>query len=172
MATKKIRMRPEGINDYADVLHPETTASQVIEETNKRFLTDAERTKIEQAITSVPSTTHLMPISGGVLENYSEKIVTLSGTTVNIPLSTSNNFYHTITGATTYSIVDQLPAGVYSFTLIIKQPNPAQPITFSIAMRGSMDTVPDVTKENREHILTFISTNAGLTWSCIYGGWF
>ena len=35
-----------------------------------------------------------------------------------------------------------------------------------------MDTVPDVTKENREHILTFISTNAGLTWSCIYGGWF
>lgn len=28
------------------LLHPETTASQVIEETNKKFMTDAERSKL------------------------------------------------------------------------------------------------------------------------------
>lgn len=30
MAVKKIRIRPEGANDYADILHPETSADQVI----------------------------------------------------------------------------------------------------------------------------------------------
>lgn len=29
MAIKKIQMRPEGVNDYADVLHPETSADMV-----------------------------------------------------------------------------------------------------------------------------------------------
>lgn len=46
MAYKKIRIRPEGTNNYADILHPETTASQVIEEANKKFMTYAERTKL------------------------------------------------------------------------------------------------------------------------------
>lgn len=39
-------MRPEGVGDYADELYPKTTASQVVEETNKKFMTDAERTKL------------------------------------------------------------------------------------------------------------------------------
>ena len=30
MAVKKIRMRPEGTNDYGDVLHPETDDSMVL----------------------------------------------------------------------------------------------------------------------------------------------
>ena len=46
MAIKKITMRPEGVGDYADELYPKTTASQVVEETNKKFMTDAERTKL------------------------------------------------------------------------------------------------------------------------------
>ena len=46
MAIKKIQMIPEGTNDYGDVLHPETTASQVIEETNKKFMTGVEKTNV------------------------------------------------------------------------------------------------------------------------------
>ena len=29
MANKKIQMKPEGVNDYLDVLHPETSADMV-----------------------------------------------------------------------------------------------------------------------------------------------
>ena len=46
MAIKNIVMRPEGVGDYADELHPKTNASQVVEETDKKFMTAAERTKL------------------------------------------------------------------------------------------------------------------------------
>lgn len=45
MANKKIQIIPPD-GGYVDVLHPETTASQVIEETNKKFMTDAEKIKL------------------------------------------------------------------------------------------------------------------------------
>ena len=43
---KKGQFIPEGTNDFDDVVHLETTASQVIEEPNKKFMTDAERIKL------------------------------------------------------------------------------------------------------------------------------
>lgn len=45
MAVRKIIIRPPG-GDYGDELHPKTSASQVTEETNKKFMTDAEKTKL------------------------------------------------------------------------------------------------------------------------------
>jgi len=44
MAIKKVRIRPEGGNNYADVLHPETSADIVIESENKMFVSNAEKT--------------------------------------------------------------------------------------------------------------------------------
>lgn len=46
MAIKKIRIRPEGSNSYADYLYPETSADQVVETTDKKIMTSAERTKL------------------------------------------------------------------------------------------------------------------------------
>lgn len=45
MAIKKVRIRPEGGNNYADVLHPETSADVVIENENKMFVSNAEKAK-------------------------------------------------------------------------------------------------------------------------------
>ena len=44
MAIKKVRIRPKGGNDYADIVHPETSADVVIESENKRFVSNAEKT--------------------------------------------------------------------------------------------------------------------------------
>ena len=44
MAIKKVRIRPEGGNNYADVLHPETSADVVIESENRMFVSNAEKT--------------------------------------------------------------------------------------------------------------------------------
>lgn len=119
MAVKKIKMRPEGGNDYADVLHPETTASQVIEEADKKFMTDAERTKLAgvedgaevNVVTSVASKTgdvtlgnsdvglgnvtndKQMPEAGGTFTGISKAQNNTSYTTAqlrNVILSTSD----------------------------------------------------------------------------------
>ena len=46
MAIKNIVMRPEGVGDYADELHPKTNADQIVETTTKKVMTDVERTKL------------------------------------------------------------------------------------------------------------------------------
>ena len=55
---------------------------------------------------------------GGVLENYREKLVTLSGTSTAINLSLGNVFIHTLSGNTTYSITNAVKGQAHSFTLI------------------------------------------------------
>ena len=83
MAVKKITMRPEGTGDYADELYPKTTASQVVEETDKKFMTDAERTKLAgiatgaqvNTVTSVAGKTGVVTLAKadvglGSVENY------------------------------------------------------------------------------------------------------
>ena len=47
MATKNIQIIPPG---YTDVCHPETKASMVIEETDKRFMTDEERENLDALV--------------------------------------------------------------------------------------------------------------------------
>ena len=46
MAVIKITMQPEGSNDYADELHPKTSADQIVETATKKVMTDVERTKL------------------------------------------------------------------------------------------------------------------------------
>lgn len=89
MAIKKIKMRPEGTGDYADVLHPETSASMVVEETDKKFMTDAERAKLNgiedgaevNTVTSVAGKTGAVTLSkADVGLSNVENIVISSGT--------------------------------------------------------------------------------------------
>ena len=160
MANKKIRMRPEGVDNYETILYPETTSSQVIEETDKKFMTDAERTKITQA----------MPISGGVLENYREKLTALASGTIN--LNTGNVFTHTLSGNTTYTISNAISGQAHSFTLIITQTSTVRIITFPASVKWQGGDIPDLSIASKTYVLTFATVDGGTTWLGMFGGEF
>ncbi len=117
---------------------------------------------IEAALGYVP-----MPISGGVLENYREKLVTLTDSTID--LSMGNNFTHAPAAATAYNITNA-GAGAHSFTLIVTQPATAVTLTFPASVDWGDDGIPDMTTGGKTYILTFISTNVGITWFGRGGG--
>ena len=94
-------MRPEGTGDYADILHPETSADQVVETETKKVMTDVERTKLSNALTSVTkadvglgnvTNDAQMPIAGGTFTGVAVAQNNTSYTTKqlrNITLSTA-----------------------------------------------------------------------------------
>jgi len=113
-----------------------------------------------------------MPISGGVLENYREKLVTLSGTSTAINLSLGNVFTHTLTGNTTYSITNAVSGQAHSFTLIITQTATVRTITFPSSVKWQDGEIPDMTTANKTYVLTFLTINGGTTWLGMFGGEF
>ena len=74
--------------------HPTThPPSIIVQDINNRFVSDSEKSLWggkQDALGYTP-----LPISNGVLENYREKLVTLSGTSTTIDLSLGNVFTHT-----------------------------------------------------------------------------
>ena len=113
-----------------------------------------------------------MPISNGVLENYREKLVTLSGTSTAINLSLGNVFTHTLTGNTTYSITNAVSGQAHSFTLIITQTATVRTITFPSSVKWQDGEIPDMTTANKTYVLTFLTINGGTTWLGMFGGEF
>lgn len=139
-----------------------TDASKVTEETDKKFVTDAEKAKINNA----------MPISDGVLENYREKIVALSGTSTTINLSSGNVFSHTLSGNTTYSITNAVNGQAHSFTLIIDMGATVNTLSFPASVKWQGGEIPDLTEANKTYVLTFLSINGGTNWLGMFGGAF
>ena len=113
-----------------------------------------------------------MPISNGVLENYREKLVTLSGTSTAINLSLGNVFTHTLTRNTTYSITNAVNGQAHSFTLIIAQTTTVRTITFPTSIKWQGGEIPDMSTANKTYVLTFLSINGGTTWLGMFGGEF
>ena len=113
-----------------------------------------------------------MPISNGVLENYREKLVTLSGTATEINLSLGNVFTHTLSGATTYTITNAVSGQAHSFTLIIIQPATAVTVAFPASVKWRDGEIPDLSNANKIYLLTFLSVNGGTTWLGVFGGMF
>jgi hypothetical protein len=113
-----------------------------------------------------------MPISGGVLENYREKLITLSGTSTTINLNNGNVFAHTLSGNTTYSISNAVSGQAHSFTLIINQSSTAYTITFPASVKWQGGKIPDMSTVNKTYILTFVTVNGGTTWFGMFGGEF
>lgn len=99
MAIKKVRIRPEGENNYADIIHPETSADIVVDTPTKVVMTKEERDKlsgiqagankttIDNTLTSTSTTQALSANQGKVLDN---KINNLS-TNVDTELSKKIN---------------------------------------------------------------------------------
>jgi hypothetical protein len=115
-----------------------------------------------------------MPISGGVLENYTEKFVALSSTdgASTIDLSAGNVFEHTLTEATTYAISNAVSNAAHSFTLIITQPETAVAVTFPASVKWQNGATPDLSTGSKIYVATFLSIDGGTTWLGMFGGAF
>jgi hypothetical protein len=107
--------------------------------------------------------------SGDTIQNYREKLLTLTGLTPNVDLSQSNAFKLTLEGATIPAFINPSPSGVHSFTLIIIQPATAHAITFPSSVKWGQNGIPDLTKPNKKYYLMFTTTDGGTTWDGMIG---
>ena len=111
-----------------------------------------------------------MPISGGVLESYTEKLTTLASGAIN--LSLGNVFTHALSGNTTYSITNAVNGQAHSFTLIITQPATVRTLTFPSSVKWQGGKVPDLSTASKTYILTFLTVDGGTNWLGMFGGEF
>ena len=123
-------------------------------------------------VKDIQNTNDLMPKSGGVLENYSEELITLTGYAPTISLIEGSVFKHTVTQATTYSITDAVNNVAHSFTLIITQASMPQTIIFPTSVKWQGGEVPDMSTGDKTYILTFLTVNGGTNWFGMFGGEF
>ena len=113
-----------------------------------------------------------MPISGGVLENYREKLTTVSPSNGSIDLSLGNVFQHTPSWNRTYSITNAVSGQAHSFTLIINMGSTAMTLTFPSSVKWQGGEIPDMSLANKSYVLTFMSVDGGTTWLGMFGGEF
>ena len=113
-----------------------------------------------------------MPISGGVLENYTEKLTTVSASSGSINLSLGNVFVHTPSGNRTYTISNAVNGQAHSFTLIINMGSTVRTLTFPASVKWQGGEIPDMSTADKTYVLTFVSVDGGTTWLGMFGGEF
>ena len=145
-----------------------TALSQLSQDGSNRLVTDAEKNTWNSKQNALGYTP--LPISNGVLENYREKLVTLSGTSTAINLSLGNVFTHTLSGNTTYSITNAVNGQAHSFTLIITQTATVRTIIFPSSVKWQDGEIPDMSTPLKEYELFFATTNGGGSWRAGLGG--
>ena len=112
----------------------------------------------------------LMPKSGGVIENYAEKVVVSHSTEGEKTLDIAEGNVHELVldGDTVLDFNSILPSIIedknVSFTLILHQKDPARVVTFpaNISWRG--DEEPITNETNKVFVLSFMSTDFGARW--------
>ena len=113
-----------------------------------------------------------MPISGGILENYREKLTTVTASGGSINLSLGNVFQHTPSGNITYTITNAVTGQAHSFTLIINMGSTVRTLTFPASVKWQGGEIPDLSGASKTYILTFVTVNGGSTWFGMFGGKF
>ena len=113
-----------------------------------------------------------MPISNGVLENYREKLTTVSASDGTINLSLGNVFQHSPSGNITYSITNAVSGEAHSFTLIINQTATVRTLTFPASVKWQGGEIPDLSTANKTYVLTFMTVDGGTNWLGMFGGEF
>ena len=115
-----------------------------------------------------------MPISGGVLENYSEKLVTVSMVNGMIYLNQGNVFQHTPYRDIAYTITntDPLSGRAHSFTLIVNMGSTVRTLTFPSSVKWQGREIPDLTTASKTYVLTFMTVDGGTNWLGMFGGEF
>ncbi len=127
---------------------------------------------IDSAIQSKANSSQVMPISGGVLENYREKLTTVSAANGSINLSLGNVFQHTPSSDITYSITNAVNGQAHSFTLKINMGSTVRTLTFPSSVKWQGGEIPDLTTANKTYVLTFMTTDGGSNWLGMFGGEF
>ncbi|OZV10805.1 hypothetical protein CIW83_18480 [Tissierella sp. P1] len=110
--------------------------------------------------------------SGDTLENYREKLTTLTGLTPDVDLSQSNVFKLTLEGATTLSISNPSIDVSHSFTLYLIQGATAYAMTFPANVKWMNGEIPDLSTPNKTYRLLFDTIDGGVTWHASFGGAF
>ena len=113
--------------------------------------------------------TPYMPKSGGVLENYTEKLTTTTGA---INLSLGNVFTDTPSANRTYSITNAVSGVTHSFTLIIDMGATIRTLGFPASVKWRGGEIPDMTTTNKTYVLTFVTIDGGTNWLGMFGGEF
>ena len=114
----------------------------------------------------------LLPKSGGTLENYNEKLTTLSTSSGAINLSLSSVFVQTPAGNITYAINNAVAGVAHSFTLIINMEATVRTLTFPAIVKWQGGEIPDMTTPSKTYVLTFVTVTGGTTWLGMFGGEF
>ena len=133
------------------------------------FLTSV--TKSDVGLSNVDNVKQ-MPISGGVLENYREKLTTVIASSGTINLNLGNVFVHTPSGNRIYSINNAVNGQAHSFTLIINQPAAVRTLTFPSSVKWQGGEIPDMSTANKTYVLTFMTVDGGTNWLGMFGGEF
>ena len=121
---------------------------------------------------TIPNTSGLLPKSGGTLENYNEKITTLSNSSGAIDLSLSSVFVQTPSANITYSISNAVSGVSHSFTLIVNMGVTVRTLTFPSSVKWQGGEIPDMTTASKTYVLTFMTVDGGTTWLGMFGGEF
>lgn len=116
--------------------------------------------------------TNKLEKSGGEITDYTENLVTLSGTTPAVDLSQANVFAHTLSGNTTYSFTNAASGVAHSFTLIFTQPATPVTVSFPASVKWQGGTAPTMNVAEKTYLLTFLTIDGGTTWLGIPGGEF
>ena len=131
---------------------------------NNEMVEAVDMNRIEQGITDA------MPIKGGVLENYREKIQPIGSSTIN--LNFANVFTDTPGYNKTYSITNAVSGQAHSFTLIVNIGDNDRTLTFPASVKWQGGEIPDMTTINKTYILTFMTIDGGTNWLGMFGGEF
>ena len=110
-----------------------------------------------------------LPQSGGILNDYTEKLITTTGA---INLNLGNVFHRNATTNTTFSITGAKYGVAHSFTLIITMGATVRTLGFPVSVKWRGWEIPDMTEANKTYILTLMTINSGTTWFGMEGGSF
>lgn len=113
-----------------------------------------------------------MPISGGMLENYGEKLITMAPDSGTVNLNLGNVFKHAPGEDITYEFSNAVSGQAHSFTLIIEQGDPSYVLTFPEIVKWAGAEAPDINTAGKTYLLTFLSVDGGATWMGMFGGEF
>lgn len=152
-----------GVSDTIDSDSSLTVASsKAIKLTNDKI------TNIETNITSIESTAttalavanNALPKSGGSLIGaVSEKLLSLSGTSVTLDLTSANNFTHTITANTTFTVSANSDTTFQLGTLILNNAG-SYTITWPSSFKWADNTPPTLNTSGID-VITFFTIDGG-----------
>lgn len=101
----------------------------------------------------------LPQIGGKITGSIQEHVIGLEGTSVNIDLTTSNNFAHVVTAATTFTVTAKDVTGFQLGTLVLSNGG-AYTVTWPSSFRWADDTPPTLNTSGID-VITFFTIDGG-----------